>query len=216
MRLKDYYKILNVPPTAGVDEIRKAFRMLALKYHPDKTQGDRYKEGLFREVQEAYEILSDRKKREEYNYQRWYTRSLGKSYIQQAITPQEILRETKKLSDYIISVNNVHIDYDILSSRIRLLLASESIEVLYQFNETAVNRQIILLLLKTAEPLPFRYVEPISILLARIAGTDNELLQQIKNYSRQRMSREFWEKYTIWLVVLVTGLICWLMYVYAS
>ena len=216
MRLKDYYKILNVSPTAGGHEIRKAFRVLALKYHPDKTQGDKYKEGLFREVQEAYEILSDHKKREEYNYQRWYTRSLGKSYREQAITPQEILRETKKLSDYIISVNSLHIDYDLLSSRIRSLLASENIEVLLQFNELSVNRQIIGLLLKTAEPLPFRYVEPISILMAKVAGTDNELLQQIKSYSRQRMSREYWEKRKVWLVIIATVLICWLMYIYAS
>ncbi|HMF72429.1 MAG TPA: DnaJ domain-containing protein [Flavitalea sp.] len=216
MRLKDYYKILNVSPTAGAHEIRKAFRVLALKYHPDKTQGDKYKEGLFREVQEAYEILSDHKKREEYNYQRWYTRSLGKSYSEQAITPQEILRETKKLSNYILSVNSLHIDYDILSSRIRSLLASENIEVLLQFNELSVNRQIIGLLLKTAEPLPFRYVEPISILMAKVAGTDNELLQQIKSYSRQRMSREYWEKRKVWLVIIATVLICWLMYIYAS
>jgi len=216
MRLKDYYKILNVSPTAGAHEIRKAFRVLALKYHPDKTQGDKYKEGLFREVQEAYEILSDHKKREEYNYQRWYTRSLGKSYSEQAITPQEILRETKKLSNYILSVNSLHIDYDILSSRIRSLLASENIEVLLQFDELSVNRQIIGLLLKTAEPLPFRYVEPISILMAKVAGTDNELLQQIKSYSRQRMSREYWEKRKVWLVIIATVLICWLMYIYAS
>ena len=216
MRLKDYYKILNVSPTAGGHEIRKAFRVLALKYHPDKTQGDKYKEGLFREVQEAYEILSDHKKREEYNYQRWHTRSLGKSYSEQAISPQEILRETKKLSDYILTVNSLHIDYDILSSRIRSLLASENIEVLLQFNELSVNRQIIGLLLKTAEPLPFRYVEPICILMAKVAGTDNELQQQIKSYSRQKMSREYWEKRKVWLVIIVTVLICWLMYIYAS
>ena len=216
MRLKDYYKILNVSPSAGSHEIRKAFRVLALKYHPDKTQGDKYKEGLFREVQEAYEILSDHKKREEYNYLRWHTRSLGKSYSEQVISPEEILRETKKLSDYILSVNSLHIDYDILSSRIRSLLASENIEVLLQFNEHSINRQIIGLLLKTAEPLPFRYVEPISILMAKVAGTDNELLQQINNYSRQRMSREYWEKRKVWLVILATVLICWLMYIYAS
>ena len=216
MRLKDYYKILNVSPTAGAHEIRKAFRVLALKYHPDKTQGDKYKEGLFREVQEAYGILSDHKKREEYNYRRWNMRSLGKSYSVQAISPEEILRETKKLSDYILSANSLHIDYDLLSRRIRSLLASENIEVLLQFNERSVNRQIIGLLLKTADPLPFRYVEPISILMAKVAGTDNELLQQINSYSRQRMSREYWEKRKVWLVVLATVLICWLMYIYAS
>ena len=81
MQPKDYYKILNVSPTAGADEIRKAFRTLALKYHPDRNHGDKYKEALFRDVQEAYQTLADPKTREEYNYKRWYTRSLGKQKV---------------------------------------------------------------------------------------------------------------------------------------
>ena len=216
MQPKDYYKILNVPPTAGTDEIRKAFRNLALKYHPDRTNGDKYKEAMFREVQEAYETLSDKKSREEYNYKRWYTRSLGKQFHEQAITPIQIQAEARKLANYVESINNFQVDYDILSNRIRSVLSSQNIEILLQFDEPGINKKIVGLLLKSCDPLPARYVEPICLLMSKIARADNSLLTEIRNYSQERFTREYWQKRKGWLVLICTILICWLMYIYAS
>lgn len=65
--LKDYYKILGVGETASADEIKKAFRKLARKYHPDRNQSDAGSEERFKEVQEAYETLSDAAKRKQYD-----------------------------------------------------------------------------------------------------------------------------------------------------
>lgn len=64
---KDYYRILGVPEGASTDEIRKAFRRLAKKHHPDVNPGDKSAETRFKEANEAHEVLSDRKKREEYD-----------------------------------------------------------------------------------------------------------------------------------------------------
>jgi molecular chaperone DnaJ len=64
---KDYYRILGVPEGASAEEIRKAFRRLAKKHHPDVNPGDKAAESRFKEANEAHEILSDRKKREEYD-----------------------------------------------------------------------------------------------------------------------------------------------------
>lgn len=64
MAKRDYYEVLGVGKSASPDEIKKAFRKLAIKYHPDKDGGD---EAKFKEVNEAYEILKDEKKRQRYD-----------------------------------------------------------------------------------------------------------------------------------------------------
>lgn len=70
MALQDFYKVLGVAENASADDIKKAYRKLAKKYHPDVTGGDKAKESRFKDITQAYEVLSDDKKREEYDAQR--------------------------------------------------------------------------------------------------------------------------------------------------
>ncbi len=67
MQYKDYYKTLGVSKDATADEIKKAYRSLVKKYHPDKNQGDKKAEDKFKEVSEAYEVLGDAEKRNKYD-----------------------------------------------------------------------------------------------------------------------------------------------------
>jgi DnaJ-class molecular chaperone len=76
MDYKDYYKTLGVNKNASVDDIKKAFRKLARKYHPDVNPGDKKAEEKFKEINEAYEVLSDPDKRRKYD-------ALGPDWLKQ-------------------------------------------------------------------------------------------------------------------------------------
>lgn len=67
MARRDYYAVLGIPRTAGADEIKKAFRALALRWHPDKNPGDAEAERRFREVAEAWDVLGDPEQRSRYD-----------------------------------------------------------------------------------------------------------------------------------------------------
>ena len=67
MSKRDYYEVLGVIKSASSEEIKKAYRKLALKYHPDRNKGDKTAEAKFKEASEAYHVLSDKERRTNYD-----------------------------------------------------------------------------------------------------------------------------------------------------
>lgn len=81
----DYYSILGISKTASTGEIKKAYRKLALKYHPDKNEGDKALEDKFKKISEAYAVLSDPKKKNQYD-------TYGSADFQQRFSQEDIFR----------------------------------------------------------------------------------------------------------------------------
>jgi molecular chaperone DnaJ len=75
--IKDYYKILGISESASPEEIKRAYRELAKKYHPDRNPGDKSAEEKFKEIAEAYGVLSDPQKRAQYDQMRKYGAGFG-------------------------------------------------------------------------------------------------------------------------------------------
>jgi len=82
---KDYYKILGVDRNATEEQLKKAYRKLAMKYHPDRNKGDKRAEERFKEVNEAYAVLSDKEKRRQYDM-------FGAEGFQQRFSREDIFR----------------------------------------------------------------------------------------------------------------------------
>jgi curved DNA-binding protein len=81
----DYYKLLGVEKSASKEEIRKAYRKLAMKYHPDQTHGDKAAEEKFKQISEAYAVLSEDDKRKQYD-------TFGSEGFQQRFSQEDIFR----------------------------------------------------------------------------------------------------------------------------
>lgn len=82
---EDYYKVLGVDKNAGAAQIKKAYRKLALKYHPDKTKGDKALEAKFKKISEAYAVLSDPEKKQQYD-------TYGSTGFHQRFSQEDIFR----------------------------------------------------------------------------------------------------------------------------
>jgi curved DNA-binding protein len=81
----DYYQMLGVAKTASDEEIKKSYRKLAMKYHPDKTKGDKAAEEKFKQISEAYAVLSDKEKRQQYD-------TFGSAGFQQRYSQEDIFK----------------------------------------------------------------------------------------------------------------------------
>jgi len=81
----DYYKLLGVEKTASPEEIKKAYRKLALKHHPDRNKGNKDAEEQFKKISEAYAVLSDKEKRQQYD-------TVGAAGFQQRYSQEDIFR----------------------------------------------------------------------------------------------------------------------------
>ena len=96
---RDYYQVLGVNKGASEAEIKKAYRKMAMQYHPDRNQGNKEAEEKFKEVNEAYAVLSDKKKRKEYD-------TFGSTGFHKRYTQEDIFRG---FEDYLYRSRNPYV-----------------------------------------------------------------------------------------------------------
>ncbi len=215
MQLKDYYHILEVPANATPQEIKLSYRKLALQYHPDKNPDNHFTENHFKEIQEAYSILSNAIKRKKYDEARWLSGMSDRVRRKHNISPEWILQESNQLKSHMASLDTYRMSHRALHDLILELLSDQHLSILRRSNNTVINDQIVEELLQAANHLQSRFMINLAPLLCSLT-TDAQLLQRIQMQIKKRGNREKRDKYLPWWVVVATILVCILMFLYGK
>lgn len=210
--LKDYYKILEINTTATPADIKRSYRRLALQYHPDKNFGNQLFEAKFKDIIEAYKVLSDVRQREAYNRSRNNHSQPEKKKAEQHSTPQTILNQTIDFRKKIAVLDPDRMNKTALFQQIEHILSRHNITILQSNNDPKLNKRIIEEIFYCARFLPFPHVERICFKLTAIAGTDNQLYRKIYNFSKAVKMHTVWNKYKILVAVVVSIILCFAIY----
>ncbi len=212
--LKDHYRTLGIEPSAKLPEVKQAYRKLAMKYHPDKNTSIGYAEVHFREIKEAYDVLSNPGSRKVYDEERWLNGMGARARDQVVITPAWILKECVRLSKHIDTVDTYRMSHGALTQYIALLVSDAHMSVLLQTNDAAINTAIVTEILKSTRNLHYAYMHRVGNRLAELAGKNEELLQKIKKQIEHSKKQYQWARAKPIVITIVTLLLCLLMYWY--
>ena len=216
MVFKDYYKILGLAPGASLADIKKAFRGLAMMYHPDRNYGSNLHEAKFKEIKEAYEVLSDTKQRQEYNSLRREKEQTEKKPKYQPPTAQIILAQAIEFRKKINALDPQRLNKRALNHHLQHLLSIQNILILKHANDLKITRHFTDEILQCARFLLFPQVEKICAQLLQLAGTDNESYQKIYNFSKHSRIQTYWNKYKFLLAVIVALILCLMIYLISA
>jgi len=205
MSSKDYYIVLGIKPSASAEEIKRAYRKLAFKYHPDKNHGDVIAEATFKEIAEAYEILSDPRKRENYHHKRFYTYNYKYATAARA-TPESLLRDAIKVQRMVKQSDPFRINQDALLFQLKEILNESNIRMLKEEKQEEINKQILSALLIASKPLHFSLYLKIHPAFVELA--DKSVSQELDQFHKFKQRAESWHKYKIIAAVVLALLMC--------
>lgn len=214
--MKDHYRTLGVKASASQTEIKKAYRALAVKYHPDKNPDDPLAEAQFKEVQEAYAALYDPEKRAVYDDERWLAGMGTKNHQAQEVTPAWLMKTCFELNASLKTIDTHRMSQKALRSYILLILTDPHLAVLRLHNDIHANRTIVTEILKAVRKLEIKYLDEIEERLITLAENDEEMLNAIDEKIDDRKRNALFEKYLPYFVIFVTIVLCLCMYYYAG
>lgn len=216
MQLKDHYKTLGVKPSALAADIKKAYRELALRYHPDKNPGNAFSEAQFKEVAEAYSVLSNKQSREKYDDERWLNGMGHKTSYEDAVTPAWLRNVCMELNTSLAAMDTHRMSQSALQAYILLILADQHIGILHREGDRETNAAIVAELLKATTRLEVRYLTDVVHALHSLATTDAALTRSIDEYAAARHREARNERMFPFIVIAVTLALCVFMYLYSA
>jgi curved DNA-binding protein CbpA len=212
VQVKDYYKILELPPSAGLDDVKRNFRRLALQYHPDTNQGKKHADAWYSEIQEAYLILSDPLKKSRYLQERWLVKSKGIPFADTLpLTPEYIEMRFKTMRSSVSFMDHFRMDHIGLQTQLLELCNDETLDALKKHNDQDKNALIVHHLLASMAPLSFSHLPLLIKAAQKIASAQPTLLRHIDKWYRQRKRENWWDKKQGWIIAGITIILCLLI-----
>lgn len=216
MIIKDYYTILHLSPGADFDAVKRAYRQLAMEYHPDRNRGNAYAAAHFQEIKEAYDVLSDYHKREAYHQQRALWKASGKTFAKEGpVTPVRILQQALRLSEKVREMDAFRMDHEALYLEIMQLASDEVIDRLASFHDDSACEQIARFLLDAAKPLPYRLALLIGPRMQKLAGK-NAPLPEVTAFLKKKQREQFVDTYMTPVLIVMALILCYLVYKLSS
>ena len=211
MSSNNYYQLLGVKPNASTEEIKRSYRRLALKYHPDKNPGDSLAEAAFKDIAEAYDILSDTKKREDYHYKLFYTYNY--KYTETSpVTSQSILNDAIKLQKLVEKADPYRMNRDALLFQLQQILSPDNLSLLLNEKQAKINNAIVEALLVACKPLQYYYSEIIADQLYMLANGNNSLEKKISGFLNTQRKKDTWRRYKVVAAVVAAILLCLIIF----
>jgi curved DNA-binding protein CbpA len=203
MVLKDYYEILQVTPNATLEDIKKAYRKLALQYHPDTADNDDVHLHLFLEIKEAYDTLSDTKRRQAYHYKKFY-RQVEQEAI---VTAEYMAQQAQQLAAFIAVLDPYRIDYDLLYRLITQLLSSTN-QRLIEKASGQMQQQIIKDLQAGVWHLNFPLAKNIYPTLLLLACNNASLVTSLNQQRTTQKRLYYWDTYKLAGAIVIAIFLC--------
>ena len=211
MELKDYYDILELPPSASTEEIRKSYRRMAMAYHPDKNGNDPYAAAQFAIAKEAYEVLTDPTRKNLYLQERWLAKSSGNMKAVPILNPENFLRQLIARERAVAQMDNHRMNKTGLLEELLQLFPGEVVEMLNRFGELRINSEVVRLAIRCAAQLDYNAKSQLYKQLERI-DTEPGISETLVSNLRKQQHAEKWDRAQIWLLLFVVTAICILIF----
>lgn len=209
MQQKNYYHILGVAPGASSAEIKAAYRRLALQYHPDKNAENTAAEQMFKEINEAYAVLSDKSKRAVYHRKYSAVFSDTKKADIVAATAQVIYDRLCIIYRNFEHADPYRMDRNALQWQLEQLFSSYHLSVLREENNVSINHNIID---KTLILLGLLKMDQQKKILEELDSIAHGRKVKINIFLKRQRQVHFWERFKLLFVLIAAIAICLMMY----
>jgi molecular chaperone DnaJ len=207
MPVKDYYKLLKIAHSADLNTIKKAYRQLAMQYHPDKHGNNQSTHFYFQEIQEAYEVLSNPEKRENYHYQIWLEKAQGHE-LDTALSADQIIQLFIQTERTIHETDSFRRNNEQLTEILVSLYSNTRLELIAETNDKSLETTTLQMAIQSSSSLSsdaqFKLIHQLNPILKKHPQMHETWMEQVNT----SMRKEKIEKFKVPIVILTTILLC--------